>query len=76
MEQAQPLPGTLSWRLSSHPITLLWFLGFRIGERIWDLECVFTSQGMIANFHDSKPARIPLGRYIHGQLVRRSLTFL
>jgi len=22
-------PGSLSWRLSSHPITLLWFLGFR-----------------------------------------------
>ena len=26
----QPLPGTLSWRLSSHPITLLTFLVFRI----------------------------------------------
>lgn len=23
-------PGQLSWKLSSHPITLLWFLGFRI----------------------------------------------
>ncbi|ELR10331.1 hypothetical protein GMDG_04713 [Pseudogymnoascus destructans 20631-21] len=23
-------PGQLSWRLSAHPITLLWFLGFRI----------------------------------------------
>lgn len=27
--QQQP-PGSLSWRLSSHPITLLTFLGFRI----------------------------------------------
>ncbi|TVY13310.1 Golgi apparatus membrane protein TVP23 [Lachnellula arida] len=29
MEQNQP-EGSLSWRLSSHPITLLWFLAFRI----------------------------------------------
>ena len=26
----QPTAGSLSWRLSSHPITLLTFLGFRI----------------------------------------------
>ncbi|KAL5346791.1 Golgi apparatus membrane protein tvp23 [Pseudogymnoascus australis] len=25
-------PGQLSWRLSAHPITLLWFLGFRISS--------------------------------------------
>ncbi|KAG9257953.1 uncharacterized protein F5Z01DRAFT_670610 [Emericellopsis atlantica] len=32
--QAQPQPeaGSLSWRLSSHPITLLTFLGFRISS--------------------------------------------
>ena len=24
--------GALSWRLSSHPVTLLTYLGFRIGE--------------------------------------------
>ncbi|KAI4090982.1 MAG: hypothetical protein LQ344_004363 [Seirophora lacunosa] len=31
MEQSQqPRAGDLSWRLSSHPITLLFFLGFRI----------------------------------------------
>ena len=30
--QPQVPPGTLHWRLSSHPITLLCFLGFRIGE--------------------------------------------
>ncbi|GAO16102.1 hypothetical protein UVI_02039970 [Ustilaginoidea virens] len=29
-QQQQQLPGTLSWRLSSHPITLLTFLAFRI----------------------------------------------
>ncbi|KAI9741102.1 MAG: Golgi apparatus membrane protein tvp23 [Cirrosporium novae-zelandiae] len=27
-----PTPGTLSWRLSAHPITLLFFLGFRIAS--------------------------------------------
>lgn len=32
MESAQQNPaGTLHWRLSSHPITLLCFLGFRLG---------------------------------------------
>lgn len=30
MDQAQS--GELNWRLSAHPITLLFFLGFRIGE--------------------------------------------
>ncbi|KAF4124048.1 Eukaryotic protein of unknown function (DUF846) [Geosmithia morbida] len=30
--QQQALPGALSWRLSSHPITLLTFLGFRISS--------------------------------------------
>ncbi|KAK5655030.1 hypothetical protein OQA88_6789 [Cercophora sp. LCS_1] len=28
----QPAPGSLSWRLSSHPITLLTFLSFRISS--------------------------------------------
>ncbi|KAI9730622.1 MAG: Golgi apparatus membrane protein tvp23 [Claussenomyces sp. TS43310] len=32
--QAQARPGDLSWRLSSHPITLLWFLGFRISSLV------------------------------------------
>ncbi|KAI4701244.1 Golgi apparatus membrane protein tvp23 [Alternaria sp. BMP 2799] len=34
MENAQqePAPGSLSWRLSSHPITLLTFLAFRISS--------------------------------------------
>lgn len=30
-QQQEPRPGDLSWRLSSHPITLLFFLSFRIG---------------------------------------------
>jgi hypothetical protein len=25
-------PGALNWRLSAHPVTLLTFLGFRIGS--------------------------------------------
>ncbi|KAK0672847.1 hypothetical protein QBC41DRAFT_370789 [Cercophora samala] len=32
MEQPQQVPGSLSWRLSSHPITLLTFLGFRVSS--------------------------------------------
>lgn len=28
-----PEPGSLSWRLSSHPLTLIFFLAFRIGTR-------------------------------------------
>ncbi|KAL8652862.1 MAG: hypothetical protein Q9210_002443 [Variospora velana] len=32
MEQSQPRAGDLSWRLSSHPITLVFFLGFRISS--------------------------------------------
>lgn len=31
MEQPQPQQGDLNWRLSAHPITLMCFLGFRIG---------------------------------------------
>ncbi|GJN77839.1 golgi apparatus membrane protein tvp23 [Purpureocillium lilacinum] len=32
MDATQNAPGSLSWRLSSHPITLLTFLGFRISS--------------------------------------------
>ncbi|MCJ1283649.1 Golgi apparatus membrane protein tvp23, partial [Xylographa opegraphella] len=32
MEQQQARQGDLSWRLSSHPVTLLCFLGFRISS--------------------------------------------
>ncbi|KAI4119125.1 MAG: hypothetical protein LQ338_007327 [Usnochroma carphineum] len=32
MERSQSRAGDLSWRLSSHPITLLFFLGFRISS--------------------------------------------
>ncbi|KAG7292261.1 Golgi apparatus membrane protein tvp23 [Staphylotrichum longicolle] len=32
MEQPQAAPGSLSWRLSSHPITLLTFLAFRVSS--------------------------------------------
>ena len=30
----EPQAGDLSWRLSSHPVTLLCFLGFRIGRSL------------------------------------------
>ncbi|KAL8991947.1 MAG: hypothetical protein Q9169_007503 [Polycauliona sp. 2 TL-2023] len=43
MEQPQPRAGDLSWRLSSHPITLLFFLGFRIASLLfYILGSVFT----------------------------------
>jgi len=32
-----PTPGTLDWRLSAHPITLVTFLGFRTGEHVQKL---------------------------------------
>ena len=31
MADPQSRPGDLSWRLSSHPVTLVTFLSFRIG---------------------------------------------
>ncbi|KAL8676365.1 MAG: hypothetical protein Q9186_007108 [Xanthomendoza sp. 1 TL-2023] len=37
MERPQPRNGDLSWRLSSHPITLLCFLGFRISSLLFYL---------------------------------------
>ncbi|KAH8884013.1 DUF846-domain-containing protein [Thozetella sp. PMI_491] len=44
MEQPQPLPGSLSWRLSSHPITLLTFLAFRVSSLlVYLLGFLFTS---------------------------------
>jgi hypothetical protein len=33
-DAAPAAEGTLSWRLSSHPVTLLCYLGFRIGMSI------------------------------------------
>jgi hypothetical protein len=35
MADATPRQGDLSWKLSSHPITLVTFLGFRIGTRLF-----------------------------------------
>ncbi|KAI4266787.1 MAG: hypothetical protein L6R38_008547 [Xanthoria sp. 2 TBL-2021] len=43
MERPQARAGDLSWRLSSHPITLLFFLGFRISSLLfYILGSVFT----------------------------------
>ena len=54
METAQqtPAPGTLSWKLSSHPITLLTFLFFRI--------CTFLSplHASKANSYDAYMAMV------------------
>jgi hypothetical protein len=32
-----PTPGTLDWRLSAHPITLVTFLGFRACEQMGNI---------------------------------------
>ena len=42
-------PGSLSWRLSSHPITLLSFLGFRT--------CTFLLVALLLSSAQSSPAR-------------------
>lgn len=37
----QPHQGELNWRLSAHPLTLMFFLGFRIGNNILYIEPTF-----------------------------------
>ncbi|KAM7197616.1 Eukaryotic protein of unknown function (DUF846) domain containing protein [Naviculisporaceae sp. PSN 640] len=50
MEQAQPAPGSLSWRLSSHPITLLTFLSFRIASLLVYLFGLLFTDNMVMIF--------------------------
>ncbi|KAM0483087.1 hypothetical protein ACHAPX_002532 [Trichoderma viride] len=47
---AQPQQGVLSWRLSSHPITLLTFLGFRISSVLIYFLGLWVIQSMIMIF--------------------------
>ncbi|VUC20344.1 unnamed protein product [Clonostachys rosea] len=46
----QPAPGTLSWRLSSHPITLLTFLTFRISSVLVYFLGLWIIKSMIMTF--------------------------
>ncbi|MCJ1374770.1 Golgi apparatus membrane protein tvp23 [Loxospora ochrophaea] len=48
MEEARP--GDLSWRLSSHPITLLCFLGFRISSLLVYLLGLYFTNNFILVF--------------------------
>ncbi|KAI0593726.1 DUF846-domain-containing protein [Biscogniauxia sp. FL1348] len=48
--QGQPLAGTLSWRLSSHPITLLTFLAFRVSSLLVYLFGVIFTDNMVMIF--------------------------
>ncbi|OAL67481.1 golgi apparatus membrane protein TVP23 [Trichophyton rubrum] len=48
--QAQPMPGDLNWRLSAHPLTLLFFLGFRIGSLLMYLFGVLFIKNFILVF--------------------------
>ncbi|KAK4117353.1 DUF846-domain-containing protein [Canariomyces notabilis] len=50
MDQTQPAPGSLSWRLSSHPITLLTFLGFRISSLLVYLFGIFVTKNFVMIF--------------------------
>ncbi|KXX79116.1 Golgi apparatus membrane protein TVP23 [Madurella mycetomatis] len=50
MDQAQPAPGSLSWRLSSHPITLLTFLGFRVSSLLVYLFGLLFTNNMVMIF--------------------------
>ncbi|KAM7194341.1 Eukaryotic protein of unknown function (DUF846) domain containing protein [Rhypophila sp. PSN 637] len=45
-----PTPGSLSWRLSSHPITLLTFLGFRISSLLVYLFGLLFTDNMVMIF--------------------------
>ncbi|KAG5941631.1 hypothetical protein E4U53_007385 [Claviceps sorghi] len=50
MEAQQAVPGTLSWRLSSHPITLLTFLAFRISSVVVYFFGLWVSSSMVMIF--------------------------
>lgn len=50
MEAGQPTPGSLSWRLSSHPITLLTFLSFRVSSLLVYMLGLFLIRSMIMVF--------------------------
>ncbi|KAI1655252.1 DUF846-domain-containing protein [Daldinia decipiens] len=50
MESALPQQGVLSWRLSSHPITLLTFLAFRISSLLVYLFGVIFTDNMVLIF--------------------------
>ncbi|OTA57647.1 DUF846-domain-containing protein [Hypoxylon sp. EC38] len=50
MESAQHTPGSLSWRLSSHPITLLTFLSFRISSLLVYLFGMIFTNNMVLIF--------------------------
>ncbi|RDL36645.1 Golgi apparatus membrane protein TVP23 [Venustampulla echinocandica] len=49
MEQPRP-EGSLSWRLSSHPITLLWFLAFRISSLLVYLLGILFTENFVLIF--------------------------
>ena len=57
--------GELSWRISSHPVTLLTFLGFRV--------CTSRTPAplfLLPLTTSSKPSSLPLRRALHRQIVR------
>ena len=65
--ESQAPAGSLSWRLSSHPITLLCFLGFRICELLCSM--VARPELML----NSGPPGLPLRRVDMEELVGHPL---
>lgn len=64
-------PGDLSWRLSSHPITLLCFLGFRTCKRpSKGLQAMHQKLQADIACTDSECPSLPLRPPLHKQLVR------
>lgn len=62
-----PSQGDLNWRLSAHPITLLFFLGFRIGKSAKRSD---RNRETEAYNRHRKSVNVPLRRPLHRQLVR------
>ena len=70
-----PQQGSLSWRLSSHPITLLCFLGFRIGKTPSQQQSPAATPNppeanAMFSFHSQSP-RLPLRPPLHQKLRPR-----
>jgi hypothetical protein len=67
MADAPSAEGSLSWRLSSHPVTLLCYLGFRIGLSIPPSDKISASPNKPARL----PPHVPLRGALHPQLRPR-----
>lgn len=74
--QQSPAPGSLSWRLSSHPITLLTFLAFRSCKPPFltarRMPAALMIHSILTRNH-SQPPSLPLRPPLHREPVRSLL---